>query len=160
MPDVPVEQAVKENCQALLIGDLMRVMNDLTPEAMAQVMQGGGGNMGAMPALRSFDIQSHDEQGDDHVFKIKFEGDQDFTAIATWRDVGDLTPEAMQQLMPLMAGGPTAATSNSVTPVSSANGDHVFDVTYSDNDGKSVSMRETVRELDGKWRIVKLEKPS
>ena len=88
MPDMPVEQAVKENCQALLIGDLMRVMNDLTPEAMAQVMQGGGGNMGAMPALRSFDIQSHDQQGDDHVFKIKFEGDQDFTAIATWRDVG------------------------------------------------------------------------
>ena len=88
MPDTPVEQAVKENCQALLIGDLMRVMNDLTPEAMAQVMQGGGGSMGAMPALRSFDIQSHDQQGDDHVFKIKFEGDQDFTAIATWRDVG------------------------------------------------------------------------
>ena len=74
--------------------------------------------------------------------------------------MGDLTPEAMQQLMPLMAGGPTAATSNSVKPVSSANGDHIFDVTYSDNDGKSVSMRETVRELDGKWRIVKLEKPS
>ena len=66
MPDTEVEQAVKENCQALLIGDLMRVMNDLTPEAMAQVMSGG----------------------DDHVFKIKFEGDQDFTAIATWRDIG------------------------------------------------------------------------
>ena len=77
MPDTEVEQAVKENCQALLIGDLMRVMNDLTPEAMAQVMSGGG-NMGAMPALRSFDIQSHDVEGDDHVFKIKFEGDQDF----------------------------------------------------------------------------------
>jgi len=87
MPDTEVEQAVKENCQALLIGDLMRVMNDLTPEAMAQVMSGGG-NMGAMPALRSFDIQSHDVQGDDHVFKIKFERDQDFTAIATWRDIG------------------------------------------------------------------------
>jgi len=90
MPDISVEQAVKENCQALLIGDLMRVMNDLTPEAMAQLMQnaGAGGGMGAMPALTAFDIQSHDEQGEDHVFKIKFSGDQDFTAIATWRDVG------------------------------------------------------------------------
>ncbi len=87
MPDMTVEEAVKQNCQALLIGDLMRVMNDLTPEAMAQVMQGGGA-MGAMPALKSFDIQSHDTQGEDHVFKIKFEGDQDFTALATWRDVG------------------------------------------------------------------------
>ncbi|MEX2245118.1 MAG: hypothetical protein WEC75_00355 [Dehalococcoidia bacterium] len=87
MPEMDVEAAVKENCQALLAGDLMRVMNDLTPEAMAQVMSGGG-NMGAMPALTGFDIQSHDQQGDDHVFKIKFSGDQDFTALATWRDVG------------------------------------------------------------------------
>jgi hypothetical protein len=88
MPDMDVEQAVKENCQALLAGDLMKVMTDLTPEAMAQVMSGGGGNMGAMPALTGYDIQSHDVQGDDHVFKIKFSGDQEFTALATWRDVG------------------------------------------------------------------------
>jgi hypothetical protein len=74
--------------------------------------------------------------------------------------MGDLTPEALQQLMPLMAGGPTALTGNIVTHVSTVDGDYVFDVTYSDNDGKSVSMRETVRELEGKWRIVKLEKPS
>jgi hypothetical protein len=87
MPDIPVEQAVKENCQALLIGDLMRVMNDLTPEALGQVMSGGG-NMGAMPTLTSFEILNQDQQGDDHVFKIKFSGDQDFTALATWRDVG------------------------------------------------------------------------
>lgn len=88
MPDISVEEAVKQNCQALLIGDLMRVMNDLTPEAMARVMQDSAGNMGAMPVLRSFDIQSHDQQGDDHLFKIKFAGDQDFTAVATWRDIG------------------------------------------------------------------------
>ena len=42
---------------------------------------------GAMPALTSFDIESHDQNGDDHVFKVKFSGDQDFMAIATWRDV-------------------------------------------------------------------------
>jgi len=88
MPDIDVEQAVKENCQALLTGDLMRVMNDLTPEAMAQVMANSGGNMGAMPQLTGFDIQSHEQQGDDHVFKIKFSGEQEFTALATWRDVG------------------------------------------------------------------------
>lgn len=88
MPDIDVEQAVKENCQALLTGDLMRVMNDLTPEAMAQVMANAGGGMGAMPQLTGFDIQSHEQQGDDHLFKIKFTGDQEFTALATWRDVG------------------------------------------------------------------------
>ena len=88
MPDMTVEDAVKQNCQAMLIGDLMRVMTDLTPEALTQVMANAGGGMGAMPTLTSFDIQSHEEQGDDHVFKIKFGGDQEFTAIATWRDIG------------------------------------------------------------------------
>ncbi|HXK33345.1 MAG TPA: hypothetical protein VNM91_04935 [Dehalococcoidia bacterium] len=90
MPDIPVEEAVKQNCQALLAGDLMRIMSDLTPEAMAQVMAsaGGGGGMGAMPALTGFDILSHEQQGDDHLFKVKFTGDQEFTASATWRDVG------------------------------------------------------------------------
>jgi hypothetical protein len=87
MPDISVEEAVKQNCQALLIGDLMRVMNDLTPEAMAQLMSGGG-NMSAMPTLTGFDIQNHEVTGEDHVFKITFKGDQDFTALATWRDVG------------------------------------------------------------------------
>ena len=97
MPETDVEQAVRENCQALLSGDLMRVMNDLTPEAMAQVMSGGG-NMGAMPQLTGFDIQSHDQQGDDHVFKIKFSGDQEFVALATWRDVGGMWKIAALQM--------------------------------------------------------------
>jgi hypothetical protein len=89
MPDISVEEAVKANCQAVLTGDLMKIMGDLTPEALNKLMAaGGGGGMGAMPALKSFDIQSHDQQGEDHVFKVKFTGDQDFTAIATWRDVG------------------------------------------------------------------------
>ena len=99
MPDVSVEQAVTENCQAVLIGDLMRIMSDLTPEAMGKLMAGGGG-MGAMPALTSFDVQSHDVAGGDHVFKIQFKGDQDFLAVATWKDVGGawkITNLAMEQ---------------------------------------------------------------
>jgi hypothetical protein len=90
MPDIPVEEAVKENCQAVLAGDLMRIMSDLTPEALASLMAnaGGGGGMGAMPTLTGFNIESHDQEGDDHVFKVKFNGDTDFTAVATWRDVG------------------------------------------------------------------------
>ena len=88
MPDISIDEAVKANCQAVLTGDLMRIMGDLTPEALGKLMAGGGGGMGAMPTLTNFDIVSHDEQGEDHVFKVKFSGDQDFTAIATWRDVG------------------------------------------------------------------------
>lgn len=72
--------------------------------------------------------------------------------------LGDLTPEAMQQLMPLMAGGPNPPTGYTVTPVANATGD-VFDVTYTGDGGASVTMRETVRQVDGVWRIVKLERP-
>jgi hypothetical protein len=91
MPDISVEEAVNANCQAVLAGDLMRIMNDLTPEALSQVMAnagGGGGMGGAMPALTSFDIESHDVSGDDHNFQVRFKGDQEFVARATWRDVG------------------------------------------------------------------------
>ena len=101
MPDISVEEAVKQNCQAVLIGDLMRIMADLTPEALGALMaNAGGGGMGAMPALTSFDIQNHDVSGDEHVFKIQFKGDQDFLAVATWKDVGGawkITNLAMEQ---------------------------------------------------------------
>ena len=100
MPDISVEEAVKQNCQAVLIGDLMRIMADLTPEALGALMANAGGGMGAMPALTSFDVQSHDVAGDDHVFKIQFKGDQDFLAVATWKDVDGawkITNLAMEQ---------------------------------------------------------------
>jgi hypothetical protein len=92
MPDISVEDAVTANCQAVLTGDLMRIMSDLTPEALGKLMAGGGGGGGgmggAMPTLTGFNIESHEEQGEDHVFRVKFQGDQEFTAVATWRDVG------------------------------------------------------------------------
>ena len=73
--------------------------------------------------------------------------------------LGDLTPDAMQQVMPLMAEGPNPATGNSVSAVGTEGDDHIFDVTYTGDDGKSATMREWVRHMDGKWKIVKLAKP-
>jgi hypothetical protein len=72
----------------------------------------------------------------------------------------DLTPDALQQVMPLMAGGPNPIKSNSVVPQGQDGEDFIFDVTYSGDDGKSVSMREWVRQIDGTWKIAKLAKPS
>jgi hypothetical protein len=72
--------------------------------------------------------------------------------------MGDLTPEAMGQVGALMAAGPNPPQSNTVVPVSQNGDDYVFDVTYS-GDGKSASMRETVRQIDGTWKIVSLVKP-
>ncbi len=74
--------------------------------------------------------------------------------------LGDITPEAMSQLMPLMAGGPNPPTGNRVTPVCQSGEEHVFHVTYTGDGGKSVTLRETLRQIDGAWKIVQLEEPS
>jgi hypothetical protein len=74
--------------------------------------------------------------------------------------IGDLTPEAMGQLGPLMAGAPNPVKSHTIVPVKDDGTEFVFDVTYSGDDGKSVALRDTVREVDGTWKIVKLEKPA
>lgn len=71
----------------------------------------------------------------------------------------DLTPEAMQQAIGLMAGGPNPLEANSVVPRGQDGDDHVFDVTYTGGD-KSVSTREWVRNVDGTFKIIKLEKPA
>ena len=73
--------------------------------------------------------------------------------------LGDLTPEAMAQVGPLMAGGPNPPQANTVVPVSQNGDDFIFDVTYTGGDLKA-SMRETVRQIDGTWKIVSLVKPS
>jgi hypothetical protein len=72
--------------------------------------------------------------------------------------MGDLTPEAMGQVGALMAGGPNPPQENSVVPVSQNGDDYVFDVTYTGG-GAKASMRETVRKIDGTWKIVNLVKP-
>jgi hypothetical protein len=73
--------------------------------------------------------------------------------------IGDLTPQALAQLGPLMAGGPNRMTANTVKQVRDDGADYTFDVTYTgDGDGK-ISMRETVRQVEGTWKIVKLEAP-
>ena len=74
--------------------------------------------------------------------------------------MGDLTPEAMSQVMAVMAGGPNPPTGNSVAPAGSSGEDHMFDVTYTGDDGKSITVRDTVRQVDGTWKIVKMDKPA
>ena len=71
----------------------------------------------------------------------------------------DLTPEAMTQLGPLMAGAPQPFTANKVEDAGASGDDFFFNVTYFGGDGKSVSMRETIRQVDGVWKIAALAKP-
>lgn len=73
--------------------------------------------------------------------------------------IKDLTPESMPQAVALMAGGPNPLEANSVVSRGQDGDDHVFDVTYTGGD-KSVSMREWVRNVEGTFKIIKLEKPT
>ena len=67
----------------------------------------------------------------------------------------DLVPAALAQVMGLMAGAPNPLTSNKVVAVSQDGDDHIFDVSYF-GDGGSISMRETIRQIDGVWKIANL----
>jgi hypothetical protein len=69
----------------------------------------------------------------------------------------DLTPEALAQVGALMAGAPQPFTGNSVKSVSENGGDAIFDVTYTAAAGQ-VDWRETVRQIDGTWKIVDIVK--
>jgi len=72
----------------------------------------------------------------------------------------DLTPESMQQVMPLMAGAQQPFTGNRVEPRGQDGDAYYFDVTYTDSAGKDFAMRETIKQVDGTWKIVHLEKPA
>jgi len=72
--------------------------------------------------------------------------------------MADLTPESMQQAMAALAGGPNPVTGNSVKPAGQEGDDHLFDVTYTGDGGASVSIRDRVRQVDGKWKITQISK--
>lgn len=73
--------------------------------------------------------------------------------------MGDLTQDAMQGLMPFMGSLPNPATGNKVVAVSQNGDDYIFDVTYTGDGGKAGTMRETVRQVDGVWKIVAIAAP-
>jgi len=70
-----------------------------------------------------------------------------------------LTPESMAQAAALMAGAPNPPKAT-VVLVRQDGDDHIFDVACTGHDGASFSMRETVRQIDGVRKIIKLERPS
>ena len=85
MPASPLDETVRAHCDALLMGDLMRVMNDLTPEALGALMTAGA-NVAMMPTLLGYEIESETVDGDDHLVQIGFTTpDRLITASETWR---------------------------------------------------------------------------
>lgn len=69
--------------------------------------------------------------------------------------VMDLTPEASAQAMTLAERGLPRARDVRMRRVE-GDGDPVFDVTYADG-ARKVTLRETVREVNGEWKIARIE---
>jgi hypothetical protein len=87
MPDEPVDDAMRRACDALMRGDYLTPMAELTPEAMSEVMTIGAGLTNIQAPL-SYTIDSHEEKGGEHRYRVSFTlPDRRVSATATWRRV-------------------------------------------------------------------------
>ena len=88
MAEISVEDAVKRNCEALIAGNIAQIFADMTPQAMAKLSQQAGAQMGGpMPRLTAYEIVGREQQGDGHLYDVRFTGDVNFGVKATWREI-------------------------------------------------------------------------
>jgi hypothetical protein len=77
MTDGPgtAREAAEKNAQAVMSGNLAEIMGQLTPEALAQMMQlGGQGGMSPaqMPSIEGYEIAEAGSDGDSETFYVTF----------------------------------------------------------------------------------------
>jgi hypothetical protein len=80
------EEAMRATCDAILRGDMMGALQELTPEAFNQAMSMAAETM-ALPTPESYAVESHEESADgEHSFRVRFKtSSQDIVARASWR---------------------------------------------------------------------------
>ena len=95
MADISVEDAVRRNADALIAGNIAQLFTDMTPEAMTKLSQMAGAGMAAappgspMPKLTGYEIVSREQDGDDHVYDVRFSGDIHFGVKNRWREINN-----------------------------------------------------------------------
>jgi hypothetical protein len=81
------EEAMRRACDAILQGDVMTAMADLSPEAFNEAMIMGG-QISSVPTPESYSIESHEESNGVHRFQVRFKTSvRDVMAHATWRQI-------------------------------------------------------------------------
>ena len=74
-------------CEAILAGDFMTAMAELSPQAMSEAMMMAGSFTGA-PMPTSYDIDSEEVVDGEHVFKLHFSsGEREMHCNCTWGQV-------------------------------------------------------------------------
>lgn len=94
MSDAPedLRAAVERNAEALMTGNFNQIMADITPEALAQIMQAapqaGGMSLAQMPAISGYEIEDMGATEDGHVFNVTFVSTQGrATLSSTWKQI-------------------------------------------------------------------------
>jgi hypothetical protein len=81
------EDALRRACDAVLIGDMMTAMQDLSPEAFGEAMIMGA-NITALPTPVSYEVESREVVDGDERFVVRFKTSaQDIITRSTWRQL-------------------------------------------------------------------------
>lgn len=81
------EQATRRVADAILAGDYMTPMSEVTPDALFQVMQIGGGMMN-LPPPESYDLETLGVVDGRHNFRVTFKaGGKSLSATVGWGEV-------------------------------------------------------------------------
>ena len=85
-------EAAERNAEAVMTGNLSQVMADITPDALAQMMQLGAmaGNLSpaTMPSIEGYEITETGAAADAEVFNVTFRSALGrATVAATWKQI-------------------------------------------------------------------------
>ena len=81
------EDAMRRACDAILRGDLMTAMADLSPEAFNEAIAMGA-NIAMLPLPTGYEVESREEAGGEHRFVVRFRTSaQDLVARASYRQI-------------------------------------------------------------------------
>ena len=93
-PDLDaLRAAVERNAQAVVEGNFAQLMADITPEALAQMMQMAPGTASAasvaqLPSITGFTISEKGVEGEAHSFEVTFDSAAGTaTLMTTWAPV-------------------------------------------------------------------------
>ena len=85
MANETAEDALRRACDAILQGDVMTAMQDLSPEALNDAMAMGANIMG-LPIPVSYEVDSHEVVEGEERFVVRFKTSaQDIVVRSTWR---------------------------------------------------------------------------
>lgn len=88
MAEGTAEEAMRRVADAILAGDYMTPMSEVTPDALLQLMQIGGGMMNLPPPEACDIVPVGGDGGTAQEFRITFRaGDQSLSATVSWGDV-------------------------------------------------------------------------